>query len=133
MADYLPLEETFDKTLAKIGTRTRRNMRYYRKRAEAELGCVFLPVVEMDEREFLNFNRECMYAVPAKVASWRYESLKDIETPLFHGDQRQGWTLAQHAGGETASWRVGDSVADEPGRTVGLLAEHCDAVVLYGT
>jgi hypothetical protein len=85
MADYLPLEETFDRTLAKIGTRTRRNMRYYRKRAEAELGCIFLPSVEIDERDFLNFNRECMYAVPPKVASWRYHSLKDIATPLFMG------------------------------------------------
>ena len=35
--DCLPMEETFDGTLAKIGTRTRRNMRYYRKRAEAGL------------------------------------------------------------------------------------------------
>src|SRR6202051_956014 len=47
MADYLPLEQTFDGTLAKIGTRTRRNMRYYRKRAEAELGCVFVTRVQI--------------------------------------------------------------------------------------
>jgi hypothetical protein len=83
--DYLPLETTFDATLAKIGTRTRRNMRYYRKRAEAELGCVFLPEVQITKREFLDFNRECMYAVPPKVASWRYYSLKDLEKPLFMG------------------------------------------------
>jgi hypothetical protein len=83
--DYLPLETTFDATLAKIGTRTRRNMRYYRKRAEAELGCVFLPEVQLNKREFLEFNRECMYAVPAKVAAWRYNSLKDLERPLFMG------------------------------------------------
>src|SRR5579859_902804 len=61
--DYLELKETFDETLAKIGTRTRRNMRYYRKRAEVELGCVFLPEVRIGRQEFLDFNRECMYAV----------------------------------------------------------------------
>ncbi|HTC76220.1 MAG TPA: hypothetical protein VK684_11630, partial [Edaphobacter sp.] len=83
--DYLQMGETFDATLAKIGTRTRRNIRYYRKRAEAELGCVFLPTVEISKREFLEFNRECMYAVPAKVAAWRYESLKYLGTPLFMG------------------------------------------------
>src|SRR5258708_5023261 len=45
--DYLELKQTFDETLAKIGTRTRRNMRYYRKRAEGELGCIFLPEVRI--------------------------------------------------------------------------------------
>lgn len=85
MPDYLELKETFDETLAKIGTRTRRNMRYYRKRAEVELGCVFLPEVRIGRQEFMDFNRECMYAVPARVAGWRYHSLTDLETPLFMG------------------------------------------------
>ncbi|HEX3375179.1 MAG TPA: hypothetical protein VHS13_13275 [Edaphobacter sp.] len=115
MADYLPLEETFDKTLAKIGTRTRRNMRYYRKRAEAELGCVFLPSVEIEEREFLKFNCECMYAVPAKVASWRYHSLRNIETPLFMGIKDRGgrWLSMlggrRHQGGSEILWQMNRS------------------------
>jgi hypothetical protein len=83
--DYLELKETFDETLAKIGTRTRRNMRYYRKRAEVELGCAFLAEVRISRQEFLDFNRECMYAVPARVAGWRYHSLRDLEAPLFMG------------------------------------------------
>ncbi len=97
--DYLQMEETFDGTLAKIGTRTRRNIRYYRKRAEAELGCVFLPLVQISKREFLDFNRECMYAVPAKVASWRYESLKYLETPLFMGIKDRGGRWLSLLGG----------------------------------
>ncbi len=97
--DYLQMEETFDGTLAKIGTRTRRNIRYYRKRAEAELGCVFLPLVQIGKREFLDFNRECMYAVPAKVASWRYESLKYLETPLFMGIKDRGGRWLSLLGG----------------------------------
>ena len=99
MPDYLPLEGTFDGTLAKIGTRTRRNMRYYRKRAEAELGCVFLPEVRISKREFLDFNRECMYAVPGKVASWRYQSLENLETPLFMGIKDKGGRWLSLLGG----------------------------------
>jgi hypothetical protein len=99
MPDYLLLEETFDGTLAKIWTRTRRNMRYYRKRAEAELGCVFLPEVRISKREFLDFNRECMYAVPGKVASWRYQSLENLETPLFMGIKDRGGRWLSLLGG----------------------------------
>jgi len=113
--DYLPLEHTFDGTLATIGTRTRRNMRYYRKRAEAELGCVFLPTVQIGRREFLDFNRECMYAVPAKVASWRYQSLNYLETPLFMGikDGTGRWLSLlggrRHNGGTEILWQMNRS------------------------
>jgi hypothetical protein len=110
--DHLPLEKTFDGTLAKIGQRTRRNMRYYRKRAEAELGCVFLPEVQIDKQEFLDFNYDCMYAVPAKVAAWRYDSLKDLETPLFMGTKdRDGRWLSllggrRHNEGTEILWQM---------------------------
>jgi hypothetical protein len=113
--DYLPLEETFDGTLAKMGTRTRRNMRYYRKRAEAELGCVFVPMVQIDKREFLDFNRECMYAVPAKVAAWRYDALKDLGTPLFMGtkDKAGRWLSLlggrRHHDGTEILWQMNRS------------------------
>jgi hypothetical protein len=82
---YLPLESTFDATLAKIGQRTRSNLRYYRRRAEKQLGCTFLPAVRMEKAEYLAFNQDCMYAVPAEVATWRYEALTDLSTPLFMG------------------------------------------------
>jgi hypothetical protein len=113
--DYLQMGETFDATLAKIGTRTRRNMRYYRKRAEAELGCVFLPTVEISKREFLEFNRECMYAVPAKVAGWRYDSLKYLEMPLFMGikDKDGRWLSLlggrRHHDGTEILWQMNRS------------------------
>jgi hypothetical protein len=103
--DYLPLEKTFDATLAKIGQRTRRNLRYYRKRAEAELGCTFLPAVQIDKREFLEFNRDCMYAVPAKAAGWRYDSLRDVSTPLFMGiKDREGRWLSLLGGRRHHAW-----------------------------
>ena len=113
--DYLELKETFDETLAKIGTRTRRNMRYYRKRAEVELGCVFLPEVRIGRGEFLDFNRECMYAVPARVAGWRYHSLRDLETPLFMGikDKDGRWLSLlggrRHHDGTEILWQMNRS------------------------
>jgi hypothetical protein len=83
--DYLQLQGTFDATLAGIGQRTRSNLRYYRRRTERDLGCVFVPAIQMGEAEFLAFNRECMYAVPSKVASWRYHGRKDVSAPLLMG------------------------------------------------
>jgi len=112
MPDYLPLKESFDGTLATMGPRTRRNLRYYRRRAEAALGCVFVPAVQIDRRAFLDFNRDCMYAVPAKVAQWRYESLKSIGTPLFMGiKDRDGRWLSllggrRHHGGTEILWQM---------------------------
>lgn len=85
IAEYLPLEKTFDATLARIGQRTRSNMRYYRRRAEKELGCRFISFVEMTKADFLAFNRECMFAVPDAVAAWRYDSLQELGQPLLMG------------------------------------------------
>jgi hypothetical protein len=110
--DYLPLQETYDGTLGKIGQRTRRNMRYYRKRAEGELGCTFVPLVGINKREFLDFNRDCMYAVSTKVAMWRYDSLKDLGAPLFMGiKDRDGRWLSllggrRHHGGTEILWQM---------------------------
>jgi hypothetical protein len=110
--DYLALEETYAGTLGKIGQRTRRNMRYYRKRAEGELGCAFLPLVQIDKREFLDFNRDCMYAVSTKVAMWRYDSLKYLEVPLFMGiKDRDGRWLSllggrRHNAGTEILWQM---------------------------
>lgn len=85
MMEYLPLQPTYDATLAGIGQRTRRNLRYYRRLAEAQLGCEFVPHVKINRTEFLDFNRECMYAVPARVAAWRYELMKELASPLLMG------------------------------------------------
>jgi hypothetical protein len=82
---YLSLETTFDATLAKIGQRTRSNLRYYRRRAEKQLGCEFFPELRITREELLEFNEQCMYAVPASVAGWRYDSLKELSVPLLMG------------------------------------------------
>src|ERR1700734_3294494 len=38
----IALGKTMDATLANIGKHTRRNLRYYRRKTEAELGCIFM-------------------------------------------------------------------------------------------
>ncbi len=85
IAEYLPLESTYDATLAQIGKRTRGHMRYYLRRAEAQLGCCFCPSVELSKAEFLAFNRECSFAVPDRVAAWRYDVHRELAVPLFMG------------------------------------------------
>ncbi len=71
---FLPLAPTFDQTLAHIGQRTRSNLRYYRRRAEADLGAVFVPEPKLTLEQFLAFNRECTYAVPEALATFRYQT-----------------------------------------------------------
>lgn len=83
VADFLPLAKTFDQTLASVGKRTRTHMRYYRRRAEAEIGCVFEPQCSLSTAELIEFNRDCMYAVPDETASWRLEALKEFEDPIL--------------------------------------------------
>ena len=82
---YLPLRSSFDETLATIGKKTRTNLRYYRRRAEKELGCVFVPEVKMSVQEFVAVSREAAFPVEEEIARWRYESLGRIEDPLFCG------------------------------------------------
>ena len=82
---YLPLAKTFDATLAKVGQRTRSNLRYYRRRAELRLGCAFLPEIDVTREDMLAFNRECMYTVSEQIAGWRYDSLKALSNPIFMG------------------------------------------------
>ncbi len=82
---YLPLEATYDETLAKLGQKTRRNMRYYRRRAESQLGCTLVPEMAISREEYLAFNRECMYPVAEYVAAWRYDTQKTLTEPVLMG------------------------------------------------
>ena len=82
---YLPLCPTFDQTLARIGQRTRSNLRYYRRRSELDLGSRFVPEVEIDRDAFLAFNRECTYAVTEELADWRYGTLRKMPNTMLRG------------------------------------------------
>ncbi len=82
---YLELLPSYDATLATIGQRTRSNLRYYRRRAESQLGCEFVPEMKVSREEVVAFNEECMYGVSAKVMGGRYDSLEDLAEPVFMG------------------------------------------------
>jgi len=72
MPHHLMLGRTYDETLGTMGQHTRRNFRYYRRRAEKELGVTFVPQVEMDREEFLEMNRRSTNPIETAVAEWRY-------------------------------------------------------------
>ena len=85
IAAYLPLEDSYEGTLATLGKKTRVNMRYYRRRAEAQLGCRFISEVMLAPEDFVRFNRECMYRVSDRVALWRLKTMQDLKDPLLMG------------------------------------------------
>jgi hypothetical protein len=74
VSDYLPVEDTVDATLAHLGKTTRRNLRYYRRRAEAELGSVLVDRPTLTRDEFIAFNRCCAYPIADEdAATERYD------------------------------------------------------------
>jgi len=82
---FLPLQPTYDATLATLGQKTRRNLRYYRRRAESELGCQFLPELDIAEAELIAFNAETMFAVSNRDALWRLRTQRELKCPLLMG------------------------------------------------
>ena len=90
---YLPLESSMDATLARMGQKTRFNLRYYRRRAEAQLGCTFVPDAAISREEFQKFNRECTYAVSDERAGWRYDSVARVAGMFLCGitDREGRW------------------------------------------
>jgi hypothetical protein len=85
VALYLPLKSTFDDTLARIGQKTRANLRYYRRRTEATFGCKWVPHVTMTEKQFVDFNRRCSFPVGDTVARERYAGMKTHKRPFLSG------------------------------------------------
>ena len=102
--DYLALKPSYDETLSCIGQRTRSNLRYYRRRAQKDLGCTFVPAVEIGTEEVLAFNRTCMYAVSDQTAGWRHRSLNELAEPFLMGLKDRDARWLSLAGGR----RVGD-------------------------
>jgi hypothetical protein len=73
---FLALTDRFDSTLALLGTRTRRNLRYYRRRAEVELGAQFVPCVRMTGGEFFAVNRASTHPFSDAFTIWRHSLLE---------------------------------------------------------
>ena len=93
VASYLPLLGTFEATLAAIGRKTRTNLRYYRRRCEAEFGCYFVAEAKPTLEEFLAFNRESTYAVSDELAAYRFHTTRSIPNCFMPGlrDRNGRW------------------------------------------
>jgi len=85
LAGYLPLLGTLDETLAPMGMKTRKHMRYYMRKAANDLGAEFVatPMITLDE--FLELNRSSAYFATEEVARWRYNSFSTIKDPVLYG------------------------------------------------
>ncbi len=94
-----PLENTYEDTLAKLGQHTRRNMRAFRRKAEAQLGCTFVPDVRLSRFEFLALNRHSTYAVPNAVARWRYDAITTVPGGFLCGVRDRAGRWLALAGG----------------------------------
>jgi len=108
MSTYLRLRSTFDATLAQLGKHTRRNLRYYRRRTEIELGSRFYPDVRaaMSQAEFCALNRVSTHPVADRAMARRYDDLSNIPDSfsvgmraqdgrwlsLIGGRRHHGWT-----------------------------------------
>lgn len=87
MKTYLRLRPTFDDTVAQLGKHTRRNLRYYRRRTEIELGCRFFPEVQaaMSKSEFRELNRVCTHPVDERMVLRRYDDLSTVKDSFCVG------------------------------------------------
>lgn len=85
MPSYLRLDATLDATMAGLGKKTRSNMRYYRRRAEKELGCTLVPQVDAGPAELQSFNALCMYPVSKATLLWRLRVLQAMHKPFLIG------------------------------------------------
>jgi hypothetical protein len=90
---YLQLERDYQATLANLGKRTRTHMRYYRKRAERDLHCTFVPNVTISKAGFQQFNRACSFPVTDEACSIRYDTCFDAPDIFIAGlrDQEGKW------------------------------------------
>ena len=108
----LPLQRTFDETLAMMGPRTRRNLRLAQRRVQNEMGAVHMPRAKLSLLEFLQLNRVSMYPVPHDVAVWRFQTAHTIEQGIFAGlraaDGRWLSLLGGHWAGDTVclDWQM---------------------------
>jgi hypothetical protein len=77
----IALKKTVDETLAAMGKHTRRNLRYYRRKAEAELQCTFQTDVKntLSKAQLMELNRASTHPVIDAMLERRYSTTKALE------------------------------------------------------
>ena len=110
MRDSLPLCATYDETLATLGKHTRRNLRYYRRRAEKELGVEFIADARRNitAADFHHLNLNSTHPVTPEEAARRFASIDNLNQGFLAGLRRTG---GDQTGGEWLSlaggWHYG--------------------------
>jgi len=79
ITEKLLLKATVDETLATLGAHTRRNLRYYARRAASELGATFAVNEPVTAAEFLAMNRQSVFACSEALALWRFKNWNKFE------------------------------------------------------
>jgi hypothetical protein len=103
----LQLSETFDATLSRFGQHTRRNLRYYRRRAEKELRATFLPALTAQESDeaLQALSHASFQPFPVSLAEWRkMDGLLRTQPGYF--------AMGLRAKGEWLSYLVGMRMGD---------------------
>jgi hypothetical protein len=83
----IALHSTMDNTLARIGKHTRRNLRYYRRKAESELGCIFENDVYgmLTMAQFSELNASATHSVPEAFLERRFTVISSLEGAFCAG------------------------------------------------
>jgi hypothetical protein len=98
----LKLSDAFDSTLSRFGQHTRRNLRYYRRRAEKELQASFNPELTVKESDdaLQQLSQRSFQPFPGSLAEWRkMDSLLRTQPGYF--------AMGLRANGEWISYLVG--------------------------
>jgi hypothetical protein len=97
----LALQETLDATLARMGKHTRRNLRYHRRKAEAELECSFANDVRsmLTMEQLMELNHASTHPVTQPILERRYETLKAMEGFFCVGLKQTGGQWISLLGG----------------------------------
>ena len=98
----IKLGETFASTLSRFGAHTRRNLRYYRRRAESELNAAYDPDLSFAESDeaLRQLSDHSFQPFSGSIAEWRkMEQLLRAQPGYF--------AMGLHAGGEWLSYLAG--------------------------
>ena len=96
------LKDTVDETLATMGAHTRRNLRYYARRAASELGASFTVNGPVSAAEFLEMNRQSAFAVSESLALWRYKNWREFKGSFLASLRARNGRLLSLIGGRGA-------------------------------
>ncbi len=109
---YLPLLFSLETTLSRIGSKTRFNLRYYRRRCESHLGSHFVAQPQLTLAEFLAFSRKCTYAASDELATFRFEAMQSEPNQVMRGvrDDSGNWLslvgTRRHNGFVELDWQM---------------------------